>query len=150
MDIVMDINEIKKILPHRYPFLLVDRIIELEPGVRAIGIKNLTINEPQFAGHFPEHPIMPGVLMIEAMAQVGACALFCQDKYKGQLGVLAGVEKMRFKRQAVPGDSLIIRCEVIKIKSNFGWFKGEIHIEKDLVCRGELMFGMERSSRKDN
>jgi 3-hydroxyacyl-[acyl-carrier-protein] dehydratase len=150
MDKVMDINEIMQILPHRYPFLLVDRIIELEPGVRAVGIKNVTINEPHFAGHFPGRPIVPGVLMIEAMAQVGACALFSQEKYRGQLGFLAGVEKMRFKRQAVPGDSLIIKCEVIKIKSNFGWFKGEIRIQNDLVCRGELMFGLEKSSRKDD
>ncbi len=149
MEKILDINEIMQILPHRYPFLLVDRIIEIEPGVKAVGIKNLSINEPHFAGHFPNRPIMPGVLMIEAMAQVGACALFCQEKYQGQIGFLAGVEKMRFKRQAVPGDSLIIKCEVLKIKSNFGWFKGEIHIQNDLVCRGELMFGLERSSRKE-
>jgi 3-hydroxyacyl-[acyl-carrier-protein] dehydratase len=144
----MDINEILLILPHRYPFLLVDRIIELDPGKQAVGIKNITINEPYFAGHFPGRPIMPGVLMIEAMAQVGACALFSQEKHQGQLGFLAGVDKMRFKHQAVPGDSLIIKCELIKLKSNFGWFKGEIHIQNDLVCRGELMFGLEKSSRK--
>lgn len=146
----MDINEILSILPHRYPFLMVDRIIELDPGLRAVGIKNVTINEPYFVGHFPIKPIMPGVLMIEAIAQVGACALFSHEKYRGYLGVLAGVEKMRFKRQAVPGDTLIITSELIKIKSNFGWFKGEIHIQNDLVCRGELMFGMEKSSRKDD
>ncbi|MDD4801743.1 MAG: 3-hydroxyacyl-ACP dehydratase FabZ [Syntrophomonas sp.] len=149
MDIVFDINEIMQILPHRYPFLLVDRIIDIEPGVKAVGIKNLTINEPHFAGHFPNRPIMPGVLLIEAMAQVGACALFTQEKYRGQLGFLAGVNNMRFKRQAVPGDSLLITSEVIKIKSNFGWFKGEIHVENELVCKGELMFGMEKQSRKD-
>jgi len=146
----MDINEILTILPHRYPFLMVDRIIELDPGSRAVGIKNVTINEPYFVGHFPIKPIMPGVLMIEAIAQVGACALFSHERYRGQLGVLAGVEKMRFKRQAVPGDTLIITSELIKIKSNFGWFKGEVHIHNDLVCRGELMFGMEKSSRKDD
>jgi len=146
----MDISEIMQVLPHRYPFLLVDRIIELEPGKKAVGIKNVTVNEPHFTGHFPGKPIMPGVLMIEAMAQVGACALFSEEKYKGQLGVLAGVDNFRFKRQAVPGDTLIITTEVIKLKSSFGWFKGEIRIQNDLVCRGELMFGMEKSSRKDD
>jgi len=146
----MDINEIMQVLPHRYPFLLVDRIIELEPGKKAVGIKNVTVNEPHFTGHFPGKPIMPGVLMIEAMAQVGACALFSEEKYKGQLGVLAGVDNFRFKRQATPGDTLIITTEVIKLKSSFGWFKGEIRIQDDLVCRGELMFGMEKSSRKDD
>lgn len=146
----MDINEIMQILPHRYPFLMVDRIIELEPGVRAVGIKNLTINEPQFMGHFPGHPIMPGVLMVEAMAQVGACALLSLDKYRGQLGILAGVDHMRFKRQAVPGDILVIKSEVLKLKGSFGWFKSEIQVDNELVCRGELMFGMDKSSRKDD
>lgn len=146
----MDINEILQVLPHRYPFLLVDRIIELEPGKRAVGLKNLTINEPQFMGHFPGRPIMPGVLMIEAMAQVGACALFSLDKYKGQLGILAGIDKMRFKRQAIPGDTLIITSEVLKLKGSFGWFKSEIQVDNELVCRGELMFGLDKSSRKDD
>jgi 3-hydroxyacyl-[acyl-carrier-protein] dehydratase len=145
----MDINEIMTYLPHRYPFLMVDRIIELEPGVKAVGIKNLTINEPQFSGHFPCKPIMPGVLMIEAMAQVGACALFSLDKYHGQLGILAGVDNMRFKRQAVPGDTLTITSQVIKLKGSFGWFKSEIYVQNDLVCRGELMFGIDRSPRKE-
>lgn len=139
-----------QILPHRYPFLMVDRILELEPGRKAVGIKNLTINEPQFTGHFPGHPIMPGVLMIEAMAQVGACALFSLEKYRGQLGMLAGVDKMRFKRQAIPGDTLIITSEVLKLKGGFGWFKGEIHVDNELVCRGELLFGLDKSSRKDD
>jgi len=146
---IMDINEILQVLPHRYPFLLVDRIIELEPGVKAVGIKNITINEPYFAGHFPGRPIMPGVLMIEAMAQVGACALFSQEKYQGQLGFLAGVDKIRFKRQAVPGDTLVISTKVIKLKSSFGWFQGEVKVQNELVCRGELMFGMDKSPRKD-
>ncbi len=144
----MDINEILQVLPHRYPFLLVDRIVELEPGSKAVGIKNVSINEPHFAGHFPGRPIMPGVLMIEAMAQVGACALFSQDKYKGQLGFLAGVDKMRFKRQVIPGDTLVITSRVIKLKANFGWFEGEVRVNNDLVCRGELMFGIEKPSGK--
>lgn len=147
---MMDINEILQFLPHRYPFLLVDRIIELEPGSKAVGIKNVTINEPHFTGHFPGRPIMPGVLMIEAMAQVGACALFSEEKYQGQLGFLVGVDNFRIKRQAIPGDTLLIKTEVVKLKGNFGWFKGEIYTENVLVCRGELMFGIEKSSRKDD
>lgn len=146
----MDINEIMRILPHRYPFLMVDKIIELEPGKKAVGIKNLSINEPQFNGHFPGYPIMPGVLMIEAMAQVGACALLSQEKYRGQLGMLAGVDNMRFKRQAIPGDTLVITSEVLKLKGSFGWFKGEVHVDNQLVCRGELLFGMDKASRKDD
>ena len=146
----MDINEIMTFLPHRYPFLLVDRITELEPGIKAVGIKNVTVNEPQFSGHFPGKPIMPGVMMIEAMAQVGACALFSLEKYRGQLGMLAGVDNMRFKRQAIPGDTLVISCEVIKLKGSFGWFKGEIRCQNELVCRGELLFGIDKSVQKDD
>jgi len=145
----MDIYEIMKVLPHRYPFLLVDRILELEPGKRAMGIKNLTVNEPFFTGHFPERPIFPGVLMVEAMAQVGACALFGGGNYQGQLGFLAGIDKVRIRRQAIPGDTLLINTEVIKIKGSFGWFKGEIRVQDSLVCSAELMFGMEKPSRKD-
>ncbi|NMC27070.1 MAG: 3-hydroxyacyl-ACP dehydratase FabZ [Syntrophomonadaceae bacterium] len=145
----MDIYEIMKVLPHRYPFLLVDRILELEPGKRALGIKNLTVNEPFFTGHFPERPIFPGVLMVEAMAQVGACALFGGGNYQGQLGFLAGIDKVRVRRQAIPGDTLLITTEVVKIKGSFGWFKGEIRVQDSLVCSAELMFGMEKPSRKD-
>lgn len=145
----MDIYEIMKVLPHRYPFLLVDRILELEPGKKAVGIKNLTVNEPCFTGHFPEHPIFPGVLMVEAMAQVGACALFGGGNYQGQLGFLAGIDKVRIRRQAIPGDTLLITTEVVKLKGSFGWFKGEIRVQDSLVCSAELMFGMEKPSRKD-
>lgn len=145
----MDINEIMDTIPHRFPFLLVDRIVELEPGRKAVGVKNVTINEPHFAGHFPGRPIMPGVLLIEAMAQVGACALFSQAKHQRQLGFLAGVDKMRFKRQVVPGDTLFITSQVIKLKSGFGWFQGEIRANGELVCRGEIMFGMEKPVREE-
>ena len=146
----MDILEILDVLPHRYPFLLVDRIIDLEPGVKAVGIKNVTINEPHFAGHFPGRPIMPGVLLIEAMAQVGACALFSQESNRGQLGFLAGVDKMRFKKQVIPGDTLVITSQVLKLKSGFGWFQGEVRANDELVCRGEIMFGIEKPARKDD
>ncbi len=138
----LNIEEIMQILPHRYPFLLVDRIIELLPGVKAVGIKNLSVNEPFFPGHFPNHPVMPGVLMIEAMAQVGACAILSDEKYKGQLGYLAGVDRIRFKRRAVPGDSLLITTEFTAIKGNIGKGKGKITINGEMVCGGEFLFAL--------
>ncbi|NLG32582.1 MAG: 3-hydroxyacyl-ACP dehydratase FabZ, partial [Syntrophomonadaceae bacterium] len=104
------------ILPHRYPFLMIDRITDLVPGQKAVGIKNLTINEPFFAGHFPAQPVMPGILMVEAMAQVGACALLSEEKYHNKLAFLAGIDRVRIKRQAVPGDQLVITCELVNLK----------------------------------
>ena len=138
----MNIQEIMAVLPHRYPFLLVDRIIEVVPGVKATGIKNVTINEPFFTGHFPGRPVMPGVLMIEAMAQVGACAILDQDKYKNVLPYLAGVDRVRFKRQAVPGDCLHITTELIKIKGNIGKAKGQVKVGEETVCGGEFLFAL--------
>ena len=103
---MLNIDQIKEIIPHRYPFLLVDKIVELEVGKRAVGIKNVTANEPFFQGHFPEYPLMPGVLIIEAMAQVGAVAMMSLEENKGKLGVFAGIDKVRFKREVRPGDPL--------------------------------------------
>jgi 3-hydroxyacyl-[acyl-carrier-protein] dehydratase len=138
----MNIEEIMNILPHRYPFLLVDKIIELVPGQKAVGIKNVSMNEPYFAGHFPGHPIMPGVLMIEAIAQVGACALLSEEQYRGKLAFLAGVDHVRFKRQAFPGDTLEICTELTSIRSNIGKGKGKITINNQLVCGGEFLFAL--------
>ncbi|MDD3022412.1 MAG: 3-hydroxyacyl-ACP dehydratase FabZ [Syntrophomonadaceae bacterium] len=138
----MNIEAIMKVLPHRYPFLLVDRIIEMVPGEKAVGIKNVTINEPFFTGHFPGSPVMPGVLMIEAMAQVGACAILSDERYKGQLAYLAGVDRIRFKRLAVPGDTLTITTEFSVMKGNIGKGKGSIKIDDKTVCGGEFLFAL--------
>lgn len=140
----MDINEIMKVLPHRYPFLLVDRIIEVVPGEKAVGIKNITINEPYFAGHFPEHPVVPGVLMIESMAQVGACALLALEEYRDCLPFLAGVDRARFKRQAQPGDCLRITTELLKLRGSFGKGRAQVTINDELVCSAEFIFALSK------
>ncbi|MBO8158277.1 3-hydroxyacyl-ACP dehydratase FabZ [Thermosyntropha sp.] len=140
----MNIEEIMKILPHRYPFLLVDKIVELIPGKSAVGVKNVTINEPYFAGHFPGKPVMPGVLMIEAAAQVGACAILSDERYKDSLAFLAGVDKFRFKKQVIPGDILIIKTELITIKGSIGRAKGEIRVDEKLVAGGEFLFALSK------
>ncbi|HBQ85512.1 MAG TPA: 3-hydroxyacyl-[acyl-carrier-protein] dehydratase FabZ [Syntrophomonas sp.] len=145
---MMDIHEIMKILPHRYPFLMIDRITELVPGHKAVGIKNLSCNEPYFPGHFPGQPVMPGVLMIEAMAQVGACAVLSEPQYKGYIAYLAGVDRVRFKRQAIPGDVLEITTELIAMKNNIGKGKGRITVNGDLVCQSEFLFAL--SAGQDN
>ncbi len=138
----MDINEVMKLLPHRYPFLMVDRILEIVPGEKALGLKNVTIAEPVFNGHFPNQPILPGVLMLEAIAQVGACALLADDKYKHKLALLAGFDKVRFKRQVIPGDRLIISAELITMKGNIGKGKGSVTVDGEFVCGGEYMFAL--------
>ena len=118
--ITLDIQEIQKILPHRYPMLLVDRIIELEPMKRAVGIKNITMNEPQFIGHFPGKPIMPGVLLIEAMAQVGGVTLLYPEENRGKIAVFGKIDKVRFRRPIKPGDQLVTTAIITKIKGNMG------------------------------
>lgn len=139
---MLGINEIKEIIPHREPFLLVDRIVELEPGARAVGIKNVTYNEPFFAGHFPGNPIMPGVLILEALAQVGAVALLCQDSFKGKIGLFAGVEKFRFKRMVVPGDQLRLETRLLWVRRGIG--KGECvaKVGEEVAAEGEIMFSI--------
>lgn len=141
----MNVEDIMKILPHRYPFLMVDRILELVPGERAVGIKNISVNEPFFPGHFPGKPVMPGVLMIEAMAQVGACALLSDDRYRGWLAYLAGIDRIRFKRMAVPGETLQISTELVAIKGSIGKGKGKITINDETVCSGEFLFALARN-----
>lgn len=138
----MDINEIRKIIPHRYPFLLVDRIVELEKGKRAIGIKNVTINEPFFQGHFPDYPIMPGVLIIEALAQVGAVAILSMPEFAGKIALFAGIDKVRFRRQVMPGDQLRLEVEILKVRGKVGKGFGKALVGEEIAAEGELMFAI--------
>ncbi|MHA6250699.1 3-hydroxyacyl-ACP dehydratase FabZ [Oceanobacillus sp. CAU 1775] len=139
----MNIEEIKEIIPHRYPFLLVDKIIEVEEAKRAVGIKNVTINEPFFQGHFPDYPVMPGVLIVEAMAQVGAIAVLNMEQNKGKIGFLAGLDKCRFKRQVKPGDQLRLEVEITRMKGPIGKGKGRATVDGELACEAEITFAIQ-------
>ena len=132
--------EIRELIPHRYPFLLVDRIEEVEPGVRAVGVKSVTQNEPFFQGHFPDYPVMPGVLIVEAMAQVGAVGVMSLDEYKGKLALFAGIDGVRFRRQVVPGDVLTMEVEIERLKGKIGRGKGRATVAGERVCEADLMF----------
>ncbi|OFW00369.1 MAG: 3-hydroxyacyl-[acyl-carrier-protein] dehydratase FabZ [Acidobacteria bacterium RIFCSPLOWO2_02_FULL_60_20] len=137
---ILDINDIQKILPHRPPFLLIDRIIEMETGKRIVGIKNVTINEPFFAGHFPNYPVMPGVLIIEAMAQTGG-VLALRDEAIGsdKLVLFAAIEEAKFRRPVVPGDQLRLELEVLQRHTTFARMKGKAHVDGKLVAEAILI-----------
>ena len=136
-------EEILGLLPHRFPFALVDRVIEHVPGKKAVALKNVTINEPQFQGHFPDRPLMPGVLIVESMAQVGGIIVTQMPNLPKGLFVFAGINNVKFRRPVVPGDQLIITCELLSIKrQRFGKVKCEAHVNGNLVCSGELMFSL--------
>ncbi|MDF2841434.1 MAG: 3-hydroxyacyl-[acyl-carrier-protein] dehydratase FabZ [Clostridia bacterium] len=134
--------DIQNIIPHRYPFLLVDKITEIEYGKKAIGIKNVTVNEPFFQGHFPGNPIMPGVLIVEAMAQVGAVSILGMEQNKGKLAVFTGIDNMRFRKQVVPGDTLRMEVEMLAFKRGIGKAKAEAYVDDQLAASGELMFAI--------
>lgn len=138
----MNITEIKEYLPHRYPFLLVDRVLEIELGKSIKAIKNVSVNEPFFQGHFPELPIMPGVLIIEAMAQASGILGFKTENKKpadGSLYMFVGSEKMRFKRPVIPGDQLVLVAEVITVKRGIWKFSVRAEVEGDMVAQGEIL-----------
>jgi 3-hydroxyacyl-[acyl-carrier-protein] dehydratase len=137
----IDIRGILKLLPHRYPFVLVDRIVELELGKRVVGLKNVTINEPFFQGHFPIDPIMPGVLILESMAQVGGILAYLtdKDKFEGNLVYFAGLDNVRFRRKVVPGDQLIIKAEVEKSKGKIYKFSARAYVDEQLAAEASLM-----------
>lgn len=139
---MLGIKEIKEILPHRYPFLLVDRITELEAGLRVSGYKNVTANEQFFQGHFPEEPVMPGVLILEAIAQVGAVAILKKEEFKGKIPLFAGADKVRFRQKVVPGDKLELTCEIIKLRGPVGIGKGIATVDGKKVCEAEIMFAI--------
>ena len=133
-------KEIQEILPHRHPFLLVDYIEELEPGVRAVGYKCVTFNEPYFRGHFPENPVMPGVLIIEALAQVGAVAILSQEDMKGKTAYFGAINSAKFKKKVVPGDKLRLECEIIKKKGPIGVGKAVATVDGKVAAMAELTF----------
>lgn len=140
---VLDINEIKKILPHRYPMLLVDRILEVEPMKRAVGIKNITANEMQFLGHFPNEPIMPGVLLIEAMAQVGGVAMLYPEENRSKIAVFAKIDNVRFRKQVVPGDQVVTTAEVTKImRGSMGIIHCEGKVDGKVACECDCTFAI--------
>ena len=139
---VLSATEIQSIIPHRYPMLLVDRIVELEPLKRAVGIKNVTMNEQFFLGHFPGEPVMPGVLLIEAMAQVGGIAMLYPQENRGKLAFFAGIDRVKFRRPVVPGDQVRMVAEIVKIRGAMGKVWAEAFVDDQLVAEGEFLFAL--------
>ena len=136
-------KEIMEILPHRYPFLLVDKVVDYEPGKWAEGIKCVSANEMQFLGHFPNEPVMPGVLIIEALAQVGAIAVLTEEENKGKLVFFGGIKNARFKKKVVPGDVLTMKCELIARKGPIGFGKAVALVDGKVAASAELTFAIE-------
>lgn len=140
MKTVMDIKQIMEIIPHRYPFLLIDRIVEIEEGKRIVALKNVTMNEQFFNGHFPVEPVMPGVLIIEAMAQAGACAILSMDEYKGKIAYFGAINNVKFRDKVVPGDTLRLEVELLKLKKVAGIGKGIAYVGDKKVAEAEFTF----------
>lgn len=138
----LDIEAIKQILPHRYPFLLVDRITALDPGKRAVGLKNVTVNEPFFQGHFPQRSIMPGVMIIEIMAQVGGVMILSMGEHQGKLAYLGTVDNAKFRRPVVPGDTLEVEVELLRLRGNMGKVKCIARVSGEEAAEAEIMFAL--------
>lgn len=136
----LGIKEIEQIIPHRHPFLLLDRLDELEPGVRAVGIKNVTYREDFFAGHFPVEPVMPGVLVVEALAQVGAAIILSMEENKGKTAFFGGLDKVKFRRKVIPGDTLRLECEIIRKKGPVGVGRATATVDGQLAVCAEMTF----------
>jgi 3-hydroxyacyl-[acyl-carrier-protein] dehydratase len=138
---MLDINEIMKLLPHRFPFLLVDRVLEIDPGKKIVGLKNVTMNEPFFPGHFPGHPVMPGVLIVEAMAQVAAIFVYSSsDDNKDKITYFVGIDNTKFRKPVVPGDQLRLELEVIGCRRGIYTFSGKAYVDGKLVTESELSY----------
>lgn len=143
----MDVEQIRDLIPHRYPFLLVDRILELEPGKRAVGLKNVTVNENFFQGHFPIQALMPGVLIVESMAQVGGVVVMTMPEVQGKMALLAGLEHVRFRKPVMPGDALITEAEMIWLRRDVGRIKTTARVENEIAAEAEIVFALVEPTR---
>lgn len=143
MENILDIQSIMEVIPHRYPFLFVDKVEILQPGIKGLGYKNVTMNEYYFQGHYPGMPVMPGVIIIETMAQVGAVILLSHEDFKGKVPYFAGINKFRFKRKVVPGDTLRIEVEIVKLRGSIGIGQGKAYVEDEIAAEGEFMFAIQ-------
>lgn len=146
---MLNSEQIQQIIPHRYPFLLVDKILELEEGKRAVGVKNVTVNESFFAGHFPGYPVMPGVLVVEALAQVGATAILKMEENRDKLAFFAGIDRFRFRGQVKPGDVLHLEVEITRLKGTVGKGKAVAKVDDSVVAEGEIMFALVDADNED-
>lgn len=141
----LNIEQIKEIIPHRYPFLLIDRVVDYEPGLKATAIKCVSNNEPFFQGHFPQKPVMPGVLIIEALAQTGAIAILTLPENKGKIALFGGIKNAKFKKQVVPGDVLELQCELVTRKGPIGIGEAKAFVDGKLACQATLTFAIDPS-----
>jgi len=147
---MLDSEQIQNIIPHRPPFLLVDRILELEPGKRGVGLKNVTVNEPFFQGHFPGYPVMPGVLVLEALAQVGAAVILSMEENRGKIGLFAGADEFRWREQVKPGDTLTLEVEILRVRGPVGKGRATARVGERVAAEGTLMFALTDGAAKGN